>query len=363
MSKLAPVFVAVLLLCIVAVGAPLRIPDNILPYHSPDFKSWIRPYVANSQDTLVYVDVITSLTTGGTQIYDISNSSATLVGELNYGGGGALAVDSQQNVYVVQANYDQNFNPQDSHVYVFARGATQPFFDFDAPGFGAWAMTVGADGTVYMAGQLYPDTTTAAVMKFAPGNSIGQLLPSDKNQPQDPKGIAVDSAGNLFVGWQYGPEGPPRLDPVTPCYFGCIESIAASQQGPGGHWRTRVPELEASGLEAGPFAMANSSLMYWASNLGRYNYIITVPAKSQHPTQVAQLSPAMFPSDPWRAALNGDGTEIWGAMIGFLAGPGSSVYQIDYPSGNVSMSFPLVDPQPFYFAVSLAVSPTYYPPH
>lgn len=366
MSRFAHTFIALLLFSVLAAGAPFRVPANSLPFHSPETESWVAASVAGSQDPLVYVSVISSLTSGATQIYDVANGSATYVGQLNRGGG-ATAVDSQQNVYVIEADYDQNFFQQRSHVYVYARGSSRPSRDFVAQGLGAQAMTVGADGTVYMAGQLYPNIYSFGVMKFPAGSSTGQWLPTDANQPIFPKGIAVDSAGNLFVGWESGFKNLPREDPSSPCYFGCIESIAPDRQSPdGGHtpapWATRVPELEADGMEAGPFLKADGSLIFWTSKVGRYSYIETVSAKSQHPSQVAQLSPTLFLSDPWVAALNGDGTEIWGAAIGFLGGPGSTVYRIDYPSGSVSASFQLAEPKPFYFAVSLAVSPTHYPP-
>ena len=349
MTNLTRSFLAVLLLSIAAAAAPLRIPAQALPYHAADIKSWVKPGLAASQNPLVYVSVLTGLTSGVTDIYEIANGSATLVGQLDQGGGGATAVDSQQNVYIIQANYDGNLYQQDSHVYVYAQGATQPFFDFDAPGFGAEAMTVGADGTVYMAGQLYPDVTSFGAMEFAGGSSNGQWLPADPRQPIYPTGAAVDPAGNLFVGWFGGP--------ADPCLSGCVEELPAGKK----KWKTRVPDLAANSLAAGPFALASNTVVLWTGIQGRFNYLETVLAGHKYPKEVAQLPPALFANGPLAAAINGDGTEVWGTETGLGGGPGSSVYQIDYPSGNVSFSFPVNDPQEFFLIIGFAVSPTYYP--
>ena len=356
MPNLTRPFLAVLLFCVVASAAPprvpLRIPTNSLPYYSPSSKSWVAPRVAASENPLVYVTLLTGLTSGVTDIYEIANGTSTLVGELNQGGGGAVAVDSQQNVYIIQANYDDNLFQQDSHVYVYPRGSATSTFDFDAPGFGAEAMTVGADGTVYMTGQLYPNVDAFGAMKFASGSSTGQWLPTDSQQPFFPTGLAADSAGNLFAGW-YG-------SAADPCNSGCVEELVPGTK----KWKTRVPDLAANFLAAGPFVKADGSLIFWTAMETRFNYLETLSAGRKIPShsQVAQLPPALFTNGPLAAALNGDGTEIWGTETGLGGVPGSSVDQIDYPSGNVSLSFPVNDPQgTFFFIIGLAVSPTYYP--
>jgi hypothetical protein len=354
MSNLIRSFLAALLFCVVAVAAPFRIPANALPDQSPDTENWVRAGIAASQNPLVYVTMLTGLHSGATEIYEIANGAATRVGHIYRGGGGALAVDSQQNVYIIEADYDQNLYERRSHVFVYPRGSAQPSRDFIAQGFGAQAMTVGVDGTVYMSGQLYPNINAFGAMKFAPGSSTGQWLPADAQQPIYPTGIAVDSSGNVFAGW--------LGSAADPCESGCIEELAPGKK----KWTTRVPDLAANSLEAGPFVTADGSLIFWTGVETRFNFLETVSAGHRQPSlsQVAQLPPALFAFAPLAAALNGDGTEIWGTAIGLGGVPGSSVYQIDYPSGNVSLSFPVNDPKGrFFFIIGLTVSPIYYPAH
>ena len=44
-------------------------------------------------------------------------------------------------------------------------------------------MTVAPDGTVYIAGMNYPNTTTFSVMKFSPPNYARQTLVADPQAP------------------------------------------------------------------------------------------------------------------------------------------------------------------------------------
>lgn len=349
MSHLSRSFLAVLLLASVAFAQPHRIPAHALPYKNLGVKSWVKQGVDGSLNPLVYVSVLTGLTSGVTDIYEIAGGGATLVGQLDIGGGGAVAVDAQQNVYVIQANYDDNLFQQDSHVYVYPRGSATSIFDFDAPGIGAQAMTVGADGTVYMTGQLYPNVDAFGAIKFAAGSTTGQWLPADAQQPIYPTGLAVDAAGNLFAGW-FGSS-------ADPCWTGCVEELAAGKK----KWKTSVPDLAANSLATGPFVLSDGSLVFWTGVEGRFNYIETMRAGKKTPSQVAQLPPALLENGPLVAALNGDGSEIWGTETGLGGAPGSSVYEIDYPSGNASFSFPVNDPQEFFLIIGMAVSPTYYP--
>jgi hypothetical protein len=349
MKILTRSFLTLLLLCTVALAQPRRIPAQMLPYKALSSKSWIKPGVATSENPLVYVSVLTGLTSGVTDIYEISGGAANLVGQLDIGGGGAVAVDSQENVYVIEANYDGNLYQQDSHVYVYPRGSATSTFDFDAPGIGAQAMTVGADGTVYMTGQLYPNVNAFGAVKFAPGSTTPQTLPTDVQQPIYPTGLAVDSSGNLFAGW-FGAA-------ADPCMSGCVDSLLAGKK----RWKNAVPDLAANSLAAGPFVLADGSLVFWTGVEGRFNYIETMHVGRKIPAQVTQLPPSLFGNGPLVASLNNDASEIWGTATGLSGAPGTNVYQIDYPSGNVSFSFPVNDPQEFFLIIGMAVSPTYYP--
>src|SRR5689334_15341495 len=122
-----------------------------LPFAKSAPASWVSPRVRASEDQLVYVTYIVSLTSGATNIYDITPNGAQLVGTLDVGGGGPVAVDSQENAYVIQTNLDGNLYQLDAAVYEYARGSSQGTKLFDAPNLGAEAMTVGSDGTIYIA--------------------------------------------------------------------------------------------------------------------------------------------------------------------------------------------------------------------
>jgi hypothetical protein len=350
MSKLASFFVAVFLMSVSAVATPRpHIPAKMFPTKGRPVQSWMKSTVAQTENPLVYVSVLTGLTTGVTDVYEIANGSATLVGQLNVGGGGAVAVDAEENVYIINADYDDNLYQQNSPVSVFARGSTDPFFTFQANGFAAEAMTVGPDGTVYMTGQMYPNTSTFGGMKFAAGSATRVALPTDTQSPIYPTGLALDASGNLFAGW-YG----AALDP---CGSGCVEELVAGQK----KWKNSVPDLAANALAAGPFELSNGSQVLWTGVAGRFNYIETLKAKRKNPSQVLPLPPALFTNGPLAASLSADGGDIWATETGLEAPPGSTIYEVDYPSGNLSTSFPVNDPDEFFLIIGMAASPTYYP--
>jgi hypothetical protein len=350
MLRFTRLFFVVSLLSVLAfAAAPSRIPKGTLPLQGRTVQSWIKPGVAASENPLVYVSVLTGLTTGVTDIYEIAGGAAALVGELNIGGGGAVAVDSRENVYVIAADYDDNLYQQNSAVYVYPRGSTESSFNFTASGFGAEAMTVGSDGTVYMTGPFYPNVSQYGGFKFAAGSTTGVALPADPQQPIYATGLSLDAGGNLFAGWFGGP--------ADPCEAGCVEKLPAK----GKNWSNSIPDLAANALSAGPFELSNGSQVIWTGLEGRFNYIETLTEGHREPSQLAQLPAALFANGPIVAALNSDGTEIWAAETGIGGGPGSNVYQVDYPSGNISFSFPVNDPPEFFLIIGAAVSPTYFP--
>jgi hypothetical protein len=350
MLRFTRLFLAVSLLSVLAfAAAPPRIPKGTLPLKGRTVQSWMKSGVATSENPLVYVSVLTSQTTGVTDIYEIADGAATLVGELNIGGGGPVAVDLQENVYVVAADYDDNLYQQNSQVFVYPRGSTESSFNFTASGFGAEAMTVGSDGTVYMTGPFYPNVNQYGGFKFAAGSSTGQALPTDPQQPIYATGLSLDANGNLFAGWFGGPNDP--------CLDGCVEKLSTNEK----KWRNSIPDLAANALVAGPFELSNGSQVIWTGVEGRFNYVETLAEGHKQPSQLAQLPTALFANAPLAAALNSDGTEIWVTETGLGGGPGSNVYQVDYPSGNVSFSFAVNDPQEFFLIIGAAVSPTYFP--
>jgi hypothetical protein len=350
MLRFTRLFFAVSLLSALAfAAAPPRIPKGTLPLKGRTIPSWIKPGVATSENPLVYVTVLTGLTTGVTDIYEIAGGAATLVGELNVGGGGALAVDSQENVYVIAADYDDNLYQQNSQVFVYPRGSTESSFNFTASGFGAEAMTVGSDGTAYMTGSFYPNVNQYGGFKFAAGSTTGVALPSDPQQPSYATGLSLDAGGNLFAGWFGGP--------ADPCEDGCVEKLSAN----GKKWSNSIPDLAANAMSAGPFELSNGSQVIWTGVEGRFNYVETLTEGHKQPSQLAQLPVSLFLNGPLSAALSSDGTEIWATETGLGSGPGSNVYEVDYPSGNVSLSVAVNDPQEFFLIIGTAVSPTYFP--
>jgi hypothetical protein len=306
---------------------------------------------AVAQNSQVYVSFVTGLTSGGTNVYQISSSGALLTTTLNIGGGGPVAVDAQQNVYVIEANLDGNLYQLNAAVYQFANGSTQGNLLFTANNFGAEVMTVGSDGTIYMAGQV-PEGPNFEVLKFAPPNYTQQVLWNATN-PLFPTGISVDAAGNLFVGYL----DSFRSVPVDTCNTGCVFELQAGQS----KWQTRLPDLAANSMAAGPFATTDGSLIFWTSAPGRFNYLETVKSGSNYPSKVLQLSPNLFGAGNITLAYGAGGTELWATGFGFNGFLGTNVYGIDYPSGTTALTFPVTSPADLVFITGIGVSPAYFP--
>lgn len=304
------------------------------------------------QNTLVYVSFLTGLNSGGTDVYQITSGGAQLLGTTGQGGGGPVAVDSQQNMYTVQANYDDNLYQINSAIFLSPPGSTQSSLLFTAEGIGAEAMTVAPNGTVYIAGQNYPDTTNFSVRKYSPPNYVAEILPADPQLTAFPMGISLDPSGNLFVGWFTA-----NADyPFGPCTSGCIEELPAG----GNAWQTRLPDLAANSMAAGPFVTTDGSLIFWTGLTGKFNYFETVPANRSYPSRVIQASPNLVGGNP-ALAFEGGGSELWAIGTGLGASLGTTVSGIAYPSGTVLMQFPVNDPQSLIFITGIAVSPSYYP--
>ncbi len=306
------------------------------------------------QNTLVYVSFITGLNSGGTDAYQITSGGAQLLGTTGQGGGGPVAVDSQQNMYTVEANLDNNLYQINSPVYISPAGSLQSSLLFTAPGIGAEAMTVAPDGTVYIAGMNYPQTTTFSVMKFSPPDYVGQTLPADPLAPAYPTGISLDASGNLYVGWLLSNVNYP----FGTCTTGCIEELPAG----GNAWQTRLPDLAANSMAAGPFATTNGSLIFWTGMAGRFNYFETVPANRNYPSQVIQESPNLVLNGGNPAlAFEAGGSELWTTGTGLGGTLGTNVVGIAYPSGSTLTQFPVNDPGDLIFITGIGVSPSYYP--
>jgi hypothetical protein len=332
---------------------PQRIPAGALPLSS-EVTSWMSPTASSSQNPLVYVSFVTGFTSGGTDIYEITSNGgkrqAQLIGALDKGGG-PVAVDAQQNVYVVEANLDDNLFQVDSAVFRYPRGSTQGELLFTAPnlgGFGEEAMTVAADGSIYIAG-IVSNTVTFSVVKFSPPNYAPQVLNTADN-PSFPTGISLDASGNLFVGWLLS------TSVLDPCRRGCITELPAGQS----TWQVRVPDAPANDLSAGPLVAAKGSLVFLASGPS-FDYFETVPAAAQYPSQVIQIPPSLFTLSVGIAlAFNAAGTELWATPALLGAGPGTNVIGFGYPSGDVDLTFSFQS-QVLAFITGIAASPAHFP--
>jgi len=299
--------------------------------------------------SLVYVTYLTDVNAGATSVYTITNNNPQLTATLNIGGGGPAAVDAQENVYVIPADLDANLYQQTATVYRFAKGGSEGTKLFTINQLGAEVMTVGADGTVYIAGQV-PETTTFQVVKLSPPDYTLQVLDSDDN-PRYPTGISVDSTGNVFVGYLDSAKGTP----IDNCAGGCILEFTGSTS------KLRLPDLAANSMAAGPFVKTDGTLVFWTSSPGRFNYIETVPSGRSYPTSVLQLSPTLFSGGNTALAFNGGGSELWATGFGFNGLLGTNVYGINYPSGTTATTFPVDSPDNLIFITGLAVSPAYFP--
>ena len=309
---------------------------------------------AAAQNTYVYVSFITGLNSGGTNIYQITSGGAQLLGTTGQGGGGPVAVDSNQNMYTVLADLDDNLYQIDSPVYISPPGSTQSSLLFTAPGIGAEAMTVAPDGTVYIAGQNYPDTTNFSVRKYSPPDYVGVTLPADSQAPSYPLGISLDAAGNLFVGYLNSQVNYP----FGVCTTGCIEELPTG----GNSWSTRISDLAANAMAAGPFATTNGSLIFWTGNAGRFNYFETIPVNRTYPSRVTEFSPDLLSNGGNPVlALQAGGNELWTTGAGLGAPLGTNVTAFAYPSGEMLTQFPVDSPPELFFLTGMAVSPSYQP--
>ncbi|HEX8816653.1 MAG TPA: hypothetical protein VF753_14235 [Terriglobales bacterium] len=307
---------------------------------------------AKAEDSLVYVSFITGVTSGGTNIYEITPGGQKIIGTLGNGGGGPVAVDAQENVYIVQADIGSNGYQIDSAIYQYARGSKTGKLLFTANNLGAEAMTITSDGTVYMAGQI-PQSNYFSVVKFAPPSYTPDVLRTAQN-PRYPTGIAVDTSGNVFVSWSVSVDGG-----YPACSSGCIEELPAGQN----KWIVRLPNLAANEIAAGPVATTDGSLIFWTGNNPFFNYIETVAKGSNYPSGVAQFTPTVCSSYCPNAAMafNAAGNELWTTNWGFTAAIGTEVVAVDYPSGKVALKFSVNKPSDLVFISGIAVSPAYIP--
>lgn len=328
--------------------------------HPAHIKSWLAP-TARMKPTattqLIYASVLTSASTGQTNIYQKASGSLKLVGQLAEGGG-PIAVDSKGNVYVAESGSNAlGYVPR--NVYVYAPGSTTPARVLQNPNYMSWAVAVAKDGTVFVAG---PSITTnslgqyvAGVMKYAPGATTGTLLPADPVTPWTPGGMTADSNDNVFVGWAIANGSGPHHC-LLGAFIGCVRQLSAG----GTSWKWMVPfGGAANGITTGPLLGSNNSktITVIASQI---QYLMTFPNGSAIPSQVTPIAVTNLPI--YESCFDGTGYSMWVGNTLFNSPVAYTIWQIDYPTGTIRLSYPIPESSPeIPVDNGIAVSPAYYP--
>ncbi|HTU82146.1 MAG TPA: hypothetical protein VMF61_08455 [Candidatus Acidoferrales bacterium] len=331
-----------------------------LPQSRPAFRSWIAPGLAHSSAPLIYASVITSVSSGQTNIYEESSSGSptlTLVGELNEGGG-PVAVDSQQNVYVAESGKNVlGFSQR--NIYVYARGSTTPMRVLKNPRTMTWALAVTKDGTVYAAGYDVPASAHPSHVKaFRPGSTTGKLLPNDAAvAPASIGGIAIDPQGDLAVGWQPYSSSPATCNASGPL-LGCLTTYSPGSK----TWTTQLQAGSAiSGYSgAGPAfdAKGRAVVSVFSNGVTPVEYLLAYPPGSSIPSHATSLSFANLPV--FGLTFGDGGSALW--VYGTLFNAPSEIWKLAYPNGNVELAYPVPQNSIDLLAPNgVAVSPPFAP--
>jgi hypothetical protein len=317
---------------------------------STPVRSWMASGVASSKTQLIYASLINSVSTGSTNVYEVSGTTLKLVGQLAVGGG-PIAVDRNENVYV--ASTGANVVKWDSrNVYEFARGATKPTRILQDPD-QAWDIAIAYDATVYVAGALTSPKHYGSIMRYAPGATTGtRLRPDDAPLIYGaPRGLTIDAAGDVFAGWQ-PVSGPPL------CAEACVLELPAGSKS----WHTLLAHNgPAMGLMNGPFLDGGGNLVLFTLDAQTDQQLMQtfVPGQSM-PSRVASIPLMTTPA--FATALDAAGTSLWGENTLFNSSIPYLIFRLDYPSGKVNLSFQI--PQTTLSIPpdeGIAVSPAFYP--
>jgi hypothetical protein len=305
--------------------------------------------IASSNARLVYLSIITSASTGETNVYEVAGNTLKLVGQLA-DGGGPIAVDRDQNVYVADAGTNLFTSWPARSVYEFARGATKPKLVLH-PHALVWNIAVGYDGTVYLASASSKLPHLGSVIRYRPGSTTGASLPMGLAlQAGLATGMAVDPAGDLFTGWQ-DEDGPP------PCSDSCILELAAGTTS----WKTLLTgNGAANGLEAGPFLDEEGDLVVdTVQPSGDQHLMLSFVPGSLIPEHVGVLN--VGKGSQFGAAYEANGTSFWFVNT-LLSGPPFTISLFEHPGAKVKLSFPVPETTPAIpSSEGIAVSPAFYP--
>lgn len=327
----------------------------LLSVHRKPTVSWIRGDVAGSSAELVYASVLTSASTGETEIYEQSGKTLALVGQLNEGGG-PVAVDRDQNVYVAEAGSNAlGFCAR--NVYEYARGSTTPKRVLQNPNM-SWAMAVGYDGTVYVAGmEVAPTAHPSVIVRYAHGATTGQTVRIGDVNPSQPTGLAVDAAGDLFAGWNPTDDTVSRKCAVG-SLIGCVEKLAVGAKS----WKTLLYAGGAASTNtSGPILDGNGDVVLttlWSRSL--LQTLLTFPKGAWMPSQALSVPAASI--QMFAMTFGPPGQTIWTMNTLFNGTVPPTIWLLDYPSGTLQITFPIPqDPVAIAADDGIAVSPAYYP--
>jgi hypothetical protein len=324
--------------------------------------SWMSPSVSSSTAPLLYLSIITSASTGETLIYQQQGRKLVQVGQLSEGGG-PIAVDRNQNVYVAESGTDVlGYVPR--NIYVYARGATTPTRVLKNANM-SWTIGVGYDGTVYVASlETSPSTHPTVISKYAPGATKGTPLPVLPVSVGQPTGIVADSSGKVYLGFfaDVPTAGAPSASnpQLTTCLAGSLSGCLEVLPSGANAW---TPQLMAgsaiNSIMSGPVLGANSLLFgtLWRST---EQYLITFPRTGWMPSRVKSIPPTT--AQLFALAFAGDGNSLWTANVLLNGSAGYRLWHMSYPDAKVSYSMSIPqNPIALPSEDGIAVSPAYYP--
>ncbi len=143
------------------------------------------------------------------QVFDATKHDPKPTASIMINGPQGLATDAAGNLYVC--------NAFPYFLTEYARGSTEPTFQFHEPDVSSVAVAVSASGTIYVAGNQHRDGVLA---EFQAGNAYPVRSSFGPFPTGGPLGLALDSRGNLYVLYgRYGDrtrvvEYAPDLAPI-----------------------------------------------------------------------------------------------------------------------------------------------------
>lgn len=360
--------VAAMLVSVPAVAAHSRSPFVLaLRKAKPVHTATWRKHGLNASVPLIYASLVTSLSTGETNVYQQSGSTLSLVGQLSEGGG-PIATDSRGDVVVADVGGNA-LGIVARNVYVYRAGATAPSYVLADPNYCAEVIAA-TTSAVYVSGQSVANSGTSyGIMEYRLPSSIpspapsatpqtitGTLLPAAPAQPAEATGLAVDSSENLFVGWS--PIG------LSSCQLSALSGCGQELPVTGPPWKTYLPLGQGENfMTVGP-VLTDGESQTIVSASGDFQYLVTFPKGSYIPSQVVTLPTTGPVTGIDSLVVDSGGAALWVANDLISGGTSFKIWKLSYPSGAVSLTYTI--PQGSYSLAiplnnALAVSPEYAP--